>query len=287
MREIDNYIDLLYKNFDKTSEINEELKEEMKSHLIDTVEELKEEGFSEKESIKIALDRFGEISEIRGELKTVAEKGIRPLIYTLSISLGILVMFFMFLYLNIERLDYVKLPALMMVAVPMYIIIRTGILITYKIRGIYCELNWKKEIYKFLFSTYLIFLVGWYIFPIDLWSDGNINFQMDLIPFKDFIDLINNGLTPVSIVKGILFRIILFMPLGFYPLFLKGKFKNTLTCILLGSLIYFIVPVLEFLLSFRIISVPVIYIGIDYWIISVFGVLFGYFVYNRLRERRV
>ncbi len=47
----------------------------MRTHLIESVEELKLEGFSEKESIRIALERFGEINEIRGELKTVVEKG--------------------------------------------------------------------------------------------------------------------------------------------------------------------------------------------------------------------
>ncbi|MCX0373455.1 permease prefix domain 1-containing protein, partial [Clostridium perfringens] len=122
MREIDNYIDSLYKNIDGISKENKEIKETMRTHLIESVEELKLEGFSEKESIKIALERFGEINEIRGELKTVVERGVKPLLYTVGISLIILIAFFT--HLIFMRFDYIRLLALIIIAVPMYIIIR-------------------------------------------------------------------------------------------------------------------------------------------------------------------
>ena len=41
MREIDNYIDSLYKNIDGISKENQEIKETMRTHLIESVEELK------------------------------------------------------------------------------------------------------------------------------------------------------------------------------------------------------------------------------------------------------
>ncbi|ELC8442231.1 hypothetical protein QYB59_001253 [Clostridium perfringens] len=278
MREIDSYIDSLYKNFDKNSKENLEIKEVMRTHLIETVEDLKSNGYDEKESIKIALKRFGEVSEIREELETVVEKGIRPLIYTVVTSLIILSTFF--IYLTIMRFDFIKLPALLIVAIPMYIVIRGGVLIYYKNRGINYYINWRKEIYKFLFSTYFIFLIGWYVFPIVVEGVSNINFQYDLIPFHSFIKDIYNGITPIFILKGIIIRIILFMPLGFYPVFLKGKFNNIIACIAIGSLVYFIIPIIEFILNFGGILVPVIYIGIDYWIISIVGVLLGYLLYK-------
>ncbi|MDZ4992602.1 hypothetical protein GNF80_06380 [Clostridium perfringens] len=278
MREIDSYIDSLYKNFDKNSKENLEIKEVMRTHLIETVEDLKSNGYDEKESIKIALERFGEASEIREELETVVEKGIRPLIYTVVTSLIILSAFF--IYLTIMRFDFIKLPALLIVAIPMYIGIRGGVLIYYKKRGINYHINWKKEIYKFLFSTYFIFLIGWYVFPIVIEGIRNINFQYDLIPFHSFIKDIYNGITPIFILKGIIIRIILFMPLGFYPVFLKGKFNNIIACIAIGSLVYLIIPIIEFILNFGGILVPVIYIGIDYWIISIVGVLLGYLLYK-------
>lgn len=285
MREIDNYIDSLYKNIDGISKENKEIKETMRTHLIESVEELKLEGFSEKESIKIALERFGEINEIRGELKTVVERGVKPLLYTVGISLIILIAFFT--HLIFMRFDYIKLLALIIIAVPMYIIIRGGVLIYYKVKGIKYDIDWKKELYKFLFANYFIFLVGWYIFPIEVGGSSNVNFQVDLIPFKSYIELMNRGITIGYLMKWIIIRLILFIPLGFYPRFLKGKFNNIAGCVLIASIVYFIVPILELILSFGLISVPIIYIGIDYWVISIIGVLLGYFLYNSIAKKHI
>lgn len=285
MREIDNYIDSLYKNIDGISKENKEIKETMRTHLIESVEELKLEGFSEKESIKIALERFGEINEIRGELKTVVERGVKPLLYTVGISLIILIAFFT--HLIFMRFDYIKLLALIIIAVPMYIIIRGGVLIYYKVNGIKYNTDWKKELYKFLFANYFIFLVGWYIFPIEVGGSSNVNFQVDLIPFKSYIELMNRGITIGYLMKWIIIRLILFIPLGFYPAFLKGKFNNIAGCVLIASIVYFIVPILELILSFGLISVPIIYIGIDYWVISIIGVLLGYFLYNSIAKKHI
>ncbi|MGU8378124.1 permease prefix domain 1-containing protein [Clostridium perfringens] len=285
MREIDNYIDSLYKNIDGISKENKEIKETMRTHLIESVEELKLEGFSEKESIKIALERFGEINEIRGELKTVVERGVKPLLYTMGISLIILIAFFT--HLIFMRFDYIKLLALIIIAVPMYIIIRGGVLIYYKVKGIKYDIDWKKELYKFLFANYFIFLVGWYIFPIEVGGSSNVNFQVDLIPFKSYIELMNRGITIGYLMKWIIIRLILFIPLGFYPAFLKGKFNNIAGCVLIASIVYFIVPILELILSFGLISIPIIYIGIDYWVISIIGVLLGYFLYNSIAKKHI
>lgn len=285
MREIDNYIDSLYKNIDGISKENKEIKETMRTHLIESVEELKLEGFSEKESIKIALERFGEINEIRGELKTVVERGVKPLLYTVGISLIILIAFFT--HLIFMRFDYIKLLALIIIAVPMYIIIRGGVLIYYKVKGVKYDIDWKKELYKFLFANYFIFLVGWYIFPIEVGGSSNVNFQVDLIPFKSYIELMNRGITIGYLMKWIIIRLILFIPLGFYPAFLKGKFNNIAGCVLIASVVYLIVPILELILSFGLISVSVIYIGIDYWVISIIGVLLGYFLYNSIAKKHI
>ncbi|MDM0624802.1 permease prefix domain 1-containing protein [Clostridium perfringens] len=285
MREIDNYIDSLYKNIDGISKENKEIKETMRTHLIESVEELKLEGFSEKESIKIALERFGEINEIRGELKTVVERGVKPLLYTVGISLIILIAFFT--HLIFMRFDYIRLLALIIIAVPMYIIIRGGVLIYYKVKGVKYDIDWKKELYKFLFANYFIFLVGWYIFPIEVGGSSNVNFQVDLIPFKSYIELMNRGITIGYLMKWIIIRLILFIPLGFYPAFLKGKFNNIAGCVLIASVVYFIVPILELILSFGLISVPIIYIGIDYWVISIIGVLLGYFLYNSIAKKHI
>lgn len=64
MKEIDRYVDKIYKNMDKKSKEIQDLRNEMKVHLVNTVEELKSSGYSEEESIEIAIKRFGQINEI-------------------------------------------------------------------------------------------------------------------------------------------------------------------------------------------------------------------------------
>jgi hypothetical protein len=71
MNKIDRYIDSIYNDMNESSEEIQELKEEMRGHLIQTISELKKDGISEEESINIAIDRFGDEFQIRGQLKQV------------------------------------------------------------------------------------------------------------------------------------------------------------------------------------------------------------------------
>jgi len=74
MGKIDKYIENIYKDFDKGDEEVKTLKEEMKAHLYDKVEELKSQGHSEEESIKIALESFGEENKVSNELENIINK---------------------------------------------------------------------------------------------------------------------------------------------------------------------------------------------------------------------
>lgn len=58
MKQIDDYLNQLYKGLNSSEA--KESKEEMKMHIVEVVNELKNEGKNEDEAIKIALDRFGE-----------------------------------------------------------------------------------------------------------------------------------------------------------------------------------------------------------------------------------
>lgn len=60
MKRINKFVDSIYKSVqgDKI-EINE-MKEEMKTHLIESVEELKAEGKTKDEAILLAINKFGE-----------------------------------------------------------------------------------------------------------------------------------------------------------------------------------------------------------------------------------
>lgn len=71
MKKINFYIDSLYKHMDERSGEVQALKQEMKNHLLQTVNELKAEGKSEEESIEIAINRFGERAQVEIELSDV------------------------------------------------------------------------------------------------------------------------------------------------------------------------------------------------------------------------
>lgn len=77
MKRIDEYIELLYKNRKGNPKEIEELKMEMKNHLLEAVEELKNEDHSEESSINIAIERFGDENEICEELTEVFNSEIR------------------------------------------------------------------------------------------------------------------------------------------------------------------------------------------------------------------
>ncbi|MFI8685757.1 permease prefix domain 1-containing protein [Rossellomorea sp. NPDC077527] len=65
MRQIDAYVDSVYENIGGNRKEIQELKAEMKSHLIEAVHELKAEGMLEQEAVDMAIDRFGGEQEMR------------------------------------------------------------------------------------------------------------------------------------------------------------------------------------------------------------------------------
>ncbi|MCS4474628.1 permease prefix domain 1-containing protein [Clostridium botulinum] len=71
MKRVDKYIDLIYKNVEGNKEEINIMKQEMKSHLVESINELKQEGKSEEESINIAINRFGEVNQIKDQLREI------------------------------------------------------------------------------------------------------------------------------------------------------------------------------------------------------------------------
>lgn len=65
MKRIDKYVNSVYQNASGNKQAIEELKLEMRSHLLEAVNELQESGKTEQEAIDIAIDRFGEEKEMR------------------------------------------------------------------------------------------------------------------------------------------------------------------------------------------------------------------------------
>lgn len=62
MKRIDQFVNSIYAHI--SGKEAKELKEEMRSHLLEAVAELKAEGKSEEEAISIALERFGDEKQI-------------------------------------------------------------------------------------------------------------------------------------------------------------------------------------------------------------------------------
>lgn len=71
MKEIDEYIKHIYKHINVTNQEIANLKEEMKNHLLESVYELQAEGKSPQESIRIAIERFGESTQLNKELPKI------------------------------------------------------------------------------------------------------------------------------------------------------------------------------------------------------------------------
>lgn len=87
MRQIDEYLDKLYKKDNNKSTI--ELKEEMREHLIESVNELKLEGFEEEEACKRAIERFDDGAEMQDELHNIIKELSSSLDRHKSIIIGI------------------------------------------------------------------------------------------------------------------------------------------------------------------------------------------------------
>ncbi|WP_411681667.1 permease prefix domain 1-containing protein [Clostridium thailandense] len=68
---IDEYIDNIYGNFDNSDKDTKILKEEMRNHLYEKIEELKKQGLNEEESIQKALECFGQENSVVAEMSNV------------------------------------------------------------------------------------------------------------------------------------------------------------------------------------------------------------------------
>ena len=59
MKQIDKYVNSIYKDVAGDKQEIEDLRQEMRSHLLEAVEELKVKGKTEEEAIRIAIENFG------------------------------------------------------------------------------------------------------------------------------------------------------------------------------------------------------------------------------------
>ncbi|SEO12829.1 hypothetical protein SAMN04487895_10590 [Paenibacillus sophorae] len=74
MKQIETFVDSVYQNAGGNKKEINELKAEMRSHLLEAVHELKIEGKSEQEAVQLAIERFGGEQEMRFEISQLYHK---------------------------------------------------------------------------------------------------------------------------------------------------------------------------------------------------------------------
>lgn len=89
-RKIDEYVDQVYRHAKGNDQEIQELKLEMKNHLLETVQELQAEGMTEDQAVQIAKERFGEVTELRNLVNQLFERQKNFGKWILSIGIGLL-----------------------------------------------------------------------------------------------------------------------------------------------------------------------------------------------------
>ncbi|MGP4079412.1 permease prefix domain 1-containing protein [Pseudalkalibacillus sp. R45] len=105
MKRIDVFVESVYQNIGGNNKEIQELKDEMRNHLMESVHELKLEGNSEQKAIDIAIERFGEETELRsivGQLFEVQKLFAKRILYLAIGSLLLTLSVFLFHWQNAE-----------------------------------------------------------------------------------------------------------------------------------------------------------------------------------------
>jgi hypothetical protein len=105
MKQIEEYVHSVYRNVDGDKEEIQELKQEMRSHLLEAIYELKGKGISEEEAIRIAIGNFGDKKHIikgLSEFFNVQKLFARYILLFSLVSLVLGAIFFVNTYLKIH-----------------------------------------------------------------------------------------------------------------------------------------------------------------------------------------
>lgn len=281
MKEIDSYVDNLCKNMDCRGNEAKELKREIKGHLLETINELQREGKSKEESFKIAVERFGETSELRNELSEVVHIK-NPILNILNIaSIVSIIVLSIVLSISLKDVDNVKAPVLILL-VPVYII--------YRIRKINknqnSEINNIDELLKFMFMLYGVILIGGQVFPIEV---SNFSFQeysnidFHVLPLLTIEENINNmGLS--SVIFSIIRTLLMYLPIGLFLPIISERFRNLSNCIIvyiLGGTIVIMIKIIFSMIGLH----DSVFVSFDYSILRVIGIIMGYMIYKKMSTR--
>ncbi|MGL5352553.1 MAG: permease prefix domain 1-containing protein, partial [Clostridium sp.] len=227
MKVVDEYIDNLYKNTNESTGDNSFLKEDMRTHLIDTINELKSEGISEEESFKIAIDRFGELDEVKSQIVNVLGKKPTLYIIPIIISISLLILYLSYFIIVVKTGFMLNMLGSITPIILIYSAIRFYILMNKKKynKSIYI----KQEIIYFLFTIFISVLVIRMMGYISFWSDYELRVYFDLIPFHNLFTRLSEasiiGISSYRIILGLVKHFFMFIILGLLLPLVNVKFK--------------------------------------------------------------
>ena len=273
MNNLENYIESLFKNFDSEDENLEDLKLDMKNNLLEAINELKEQGYTEAESIDIVMKRMGEKDALRSEMSklySIKKFNFKSLILILmSFSIFMIMM-------NLFKLQGIFLPIDFFFALlPIYIIYEISYIGNCFKKRLF--INKKYEIIKIIFVLYIFILLGKIIFPMYSY----INLANGSIP-----EFIFNPFFSLNSELGGMFRLLVyFIPLGALLPILFKYFRSLKRCIMLGFAIFIINSVLIFIkgiLGMNLVNI----ISLEFLIIYLLGISIGYYIYVLILNKK-
>ncbi len=283
MKEVDSYVDNLCKNMDCNGNEAKEFKREIKEHLLETINELQREGKSKEESFKIAVERFGETSELRNELSEVVHIK-NPILNMLNIaSIVSIIVLSIVLIIECKDADTIKAPILIFL-VPVYIIFRIR-KINKNQNG---EINSMDEVLKFICMLYGIILIGGQVFPIEVSNfglQGYSNIDFHVLPLLTIEENINNmGLS--SVIFSIIRAFLMYLPIGLFLPVISERFRKLSNCIMVYIVGCAVVIMIKIL--FNVIGLhDRVFVSFDYSIFRVIGITMGYMIYKKMSTRLV
>ncbi|OIK12623.1 permease prefix domain 1-containing protein [Bacillus sp. MUM 13] len=103
MKQIDKYVNSIYKDVAGDKRDIEDLKQEMRSHLLEAVEDLTNKGKTEEEAIRIAIENFGGKNQIVKGLSEFFKVQKKFTNYVLSFALIFLLLGIFFLFTSFSE----------------------------------------------------------------------------------------------------------------------------------------------------------------------------------------
>lgn len=237
MNKIDNYLESVYKNFNGNKDELVSLKAEMKSHILEEVNELKKSGYDEDESLAMALENFGSPDELVRELsieyRIEKYKPIKVLL-VLILSLIVFLPIYTLLFLGDDKMTF-ESRIIYITVVPAYLIYELILINSYNKNSI--NINIKYEILKSFFIIVSLIIVADIIFPINSYK------SLEDIGSLRYVQLFDN-LRFFNIYTLVL--LLKFIILGYLSsyIFQTDNFKKVISLSLLVPILYILTNVI-------------------------------------------